>query len=353
MLLKVKIFFVIVVLSHLTLFGYIEETKSDDINVIPVSPWAVKIEYKPKSWDANLLVSLCSKSGRWKGKTRLASSKAIKTGYNYIWWNFSLDNFEWDRCNVEFQVIGRYCEIDLSGGPNAESYPVKYISKQEADVHLGGSKLVLRLIEPGPFNMSIYGDVTLTKPYYIGVCEVTQMQYELVMGKNPSYYTEQINSLWCPVEQVSFYEVRGGSYDNFPSNSSFIDRLRSRTGLSFDLPTEAQWEYACRAGTSTKYNYGDKADDRYMWFNDGVNRAETHRVGETISNAWGLYDMHGNVQEMCFDTNTSGIDPVGDDLVVRGGSINKGALDCTSFSYSLWDGRSGSKVTGFRIVLNL
>ena len=90
-----------------------------------------------------------------------------------------------------------------------------------------------------------------------------------------------------------------------------------------------------------------------MWFNDGVNRAETHRVGETISNAWGLYDMHGNVQEMCFDTNTSGIDPVGDDLVVRGGSINKGALDCTSFSYSLWDGRSGSKVTGFRIVLNL
>ena len=138
--------------------------------------------------------------------------------------------------------------IDLSGGANASSYPVIYVNS----VPSGGfntdeyktTKLVLRLIRPGMFMMGGSYQVTLTKPFYCGVFEVTQRQYELVTGANPSYYKGDMR----PVEQVSWNTIRGNSSTyNWPGSAtvnpnSFVGRLQARTGLSFDLPTEAQWE---------------------------------------------------------------------------------------------------------------
>ena len=114
--------------------------------------------------------------------------------------------------------------------------------------------------------------------------------------------------------------IRGSSNGaEWPSSaavdsSSFMGKLRARTGLNFDLPTEAQWEYACRAGTTTKYSYGDSGNGDYMWYY-GNSCMKTHKVGTKLPNPWGLYDMHGNVYEWCLDWYASdlsgGTDPKG------------------------------------------
>jgi formylglycine-generating enzyme required for sulfatase activity len=116
-----------------------------------------------------------------------------------------------------------------------------------------------------------------------------------------------------------------------------MGKLRARTGLDFDLPTEAQWEYACRAGTTTTYSYGNSADGNYMWYDSNSN-SKTHVVGTKQPNLWGLYDMHGNVSEWCLDwygTLSYGTDPKGSssgsNRVKRGGSWYYYAGSCASF----------------------
>ena len=178
-------------------------------------------------------------------------------------------------------------------------------------------------IKPATFTMG-EGDtaheVTLTKPFAMGQFEVTQAQYERVMGNNPSHFKVAQN----PVEMVSWEEAV-----EFCRKLSELSEEQA-AGYEYRLPTAAEWEYACRAGTPTTYSFGDDAADlgEYAWYADNSNK-QTQPVGQKKPNPWGLYDMHGNVWEWCQDWNAayptgSVTDPTGPSSgshrVFRGGS---------------------------------
>jgi formylglycine-generating enzyme required for sulfatase activity len=279
-----------------------------------------------------------------------------------------------------------YMVVDLSGGTNATSFPVSYLAVAPA----GGwpdeyktTKLVLRRIPAGTFMMGsptnelghrsieTQHQVTLTQPFYIGVFEVTQKQWERVMGTWPSYFNNSNYRDARPVEWVRFAMIRGASAGtNWPANSdvdadSFMGRLRDRTGKAFDLPTESQWEYAGRAGTTTALNSGKNlttmtncpnvSEAGRHRFNGGSSIARsvdtsgaTAKAGTYLPNAWGLYDIHGNVWEWCLDWYP---DDKRSRRVVRGGSWNYGASYCRVAirgHYPAFDRNWG---VGFRVAL--
>lgn len=305
--------------------------------------------------DANVSMGVRAISGD-------GANAPVKPGKHRMTWDVTADypGFNSTAFTVKMTALtggAPYMVVDLSGGVDALSYPVSYLSSVPA----GGwtdeyktTKLVLRLIPPGTFMMGSPSDelgrdsdetlheVVLTKPFYIGVFELTQKQWELVMGDTPSGCKGNAR----PVENVSYNVIRGTvngaawpTHNQVDANS-FMGRLRSKVNMLFDLPTEAQWEYACRAGTSTALNNGkDLTDDNLS----EVGRFQKNRgdgkggfsdfhttVGSYLENAWGLYDMHGNVAEWCLDwyvqkfgTIIQG-DPVGGSTgsqrVLRGGS---------------------------------
>ncbi|MBF0462989.1 MAG: formylglycine-generating enzyme family protein [Magnetococcales bacterium] len=164
--------------------------------------------------------------------------------------------------------------------------------------------------------------VAISQPFYLGKYEVTQAQWMAVMEKNPS--TSQGATL--PVENVSWLDVQ-----------TFIQRLNAREGSEvYRLPTEAEWEYAARAGTNTTWYWGNSAEgvEQYAWYKGNSNR-QTHPVGQLEPNAWGLYDMLGNVWEWVMDRHDSKYyaksprtDPTGPStgpyMVYRGGSCSYG-----------------------------
>ncbi len=192
--------------------------------------------------------------------------------------------------------------------------------------------------------------VTLTKGFFMQITEVTQGQWKAIMAHNPSSFKNCGNE--CPVEQVSWDDVQG-----------FIRKLNQREGeYTYRLPTEAEWEYAARAGSTTRFAFGDDADrlGEYAW-NDSNSGDKTHAAGKKKPNAWGLYDMHGNAWEWCQDwyaskyPKRSSTDPTGrssgSSRVIRGGGWCSMPEGVRSGRRSSFSSEKGYKSIGFRLVM--
>jgi formylglycine-generating enzyme required for sulfatase activity len=212
----------------------------------------------------------------------------------------------------------------------------------------------LVLIQPGTFHMGWpdadkmqkndyeqFGgprqEVTISRPYYLGTTEVTQEQYAKVMGSNPSksqpggeMEIEGADAAKLPVESVNWDEAL-----EFCRKLSELPEEKA-AGRVYTLPTDAQWEYACRAGTDTRFTTGDKLDPEFGNTAEG-GPMHLNEVGSLKPNAWGLYDMHGNVWEWCADGRrrltpqpvtdpTTPAQTISDERIVRGGSYRLGPL---------------------------
>ena len=341
-----------------------------------------------------------------KGEDRRLGTKAVMRtlsgdgadgpvgpGVHRLVWDAKADmpGFHTPDFAVSIQTVtadAEYLVVDLSGGTNAVTFPVHYspTGPDIANDKCRTTELWLRLVLPGTFTMGSPADekfrwsnevqhqVTLTRPFYLGVFELTQTQWALVMGTTSVF---QYTGPCRPVDNASFAQVRGvsangvGNADDDIAAASFFGVLRSKASLPFDLPTESQWEYACRAGTTTAWNDGTSViasgsggsgftDDNLNRVgrnacntSDGQESYTQHtKVGLYRPNAWGFYDMHGNVREWCRDayraqwSSLALIDPVGgdgsSDRVLRGGSYtcypsasrSASRVPCTSSSIS-------------------
>ena len=227
------------------------------------------------------------------------------------------------------------------------------------------------LIQPGTFVMGSpsteedrFNDegpqttVTLTRPFFIGTHLVTQGEYLSVRGVNPSFFTANTN---LPVEQVSWTDA--SNYCSLLTERE-LTAGHIQPGWKFRLPTEAEWEYVCRAGTTNRFYFGDDLTysllPNYAWFTDNSS-SQTHPVGQKPANPWGLYDMIGNVWQWCDDwyaayPGGSLTDPHPTDStlgirVLRGGSWNDDARACRSAYRSADLPDSGFNFYGFRVVL--
>jgi len=288
-----------------------------------------------------------------------------------------------------------YALIDVSGGPTVSSYPVTYQSNAPDLAGSGkatykGDIIVLRRIPAGTFLMGspknesgrddiregtiatppgqggYQHSVTHRSSFYIGVFEITQKQYHNVMGASPSQYSGD----YRPVENVSYEMIRGTApsndwpnYGHSVDSKSFMGTLSKKTELICDLPSEAQWEYACRAGTTTALNVSNSNLGELARFRiNGLKlRLQHTEVGSYQPNNWGLYDMLGNVWEWCLDWYTPGypltcetnpVGPVsGSYRVLRGGSWINAYNYCRS-AYRLNGGQSELNArSGFRLCL--
>ncbi|MCI5223536.1 MAG: formylglycine-generating enzyme family protein [Candidatus Electrothrix sp. AR4] len=231
--------------------------------------------------------------------------------------------------------------------------------------HYNELRYVMRWIEPGTFMMGspdaeanryhneILHQVTFTEGFWLGATTVPQALWQEVMGENPSRFKGKER----PVEQVSWEDVQ-----------NFIDQLNiTILGLDLVLPSEAQWEYACRAGTDTPFSFGSNIrpkqvnyDGNYPYADGkkGRYRAETVDVKALPCNQWGLYQMHGNVREWCQDwygdSSKEPINPRGPDMghdrVYRSGSWDNGAKYCRSAIRSGFTSGHRSDWLGFRLA---
>ena len=246
--------------------------------------------------------------------------------------------------------------------------------KPGLDFKIEGMGMEMVWVEPGTFEMGgdLNGDekpkheVTLTEGYWLGKYPVTQGEWGKIMGSNPSEFKDVGKN--APVESVSWEDAQ-----------EFIKKLNTREGSAgrlpggykYALPTEAQWEYACRAGTTTEFTYGDSLSSRQANFDGdypygGASKGpflnKITEVGSYAPNAWGLYDMHGNVCEWCEDwygedyyKSSPNTDPDGPasgvDRVLRGGSWNDLAGNCRSADRGRGSPSFRDGSIGFRLAL--
>ena len=319
----------------------------------------------------------------------------VKDGGPYmVTWDATMDapNFHSSDLKVQIHAIAGippYLVINLQTWKRRYSSQPPNLENDKCRT----TELWLRCIPAGMFIMGAPEDevghynsdmvpheVTISEMFFIGVFECTQKQWELVMGSNPSNQKGDCR----PVEQVSYDMIRGtGSnagagwptYGHTVDGSSFMGKLQKKTGLVFDLPTEAQRQYACRAGTTTTLYSGknltspeqdsslsELARYRYNQSDGKGGYTSGHtKVGSYLPNAWGLYDMYGNADEWCLDwwgasttsteAETNPVGPrTGSSRVVCCGGWDGHAYDCRSASRGNYTPSNYNIYFGFRIA---
>lgn len=360
-----------------------------------------------KSFEKNLLVKMTGDTavkaffGKYDCETVVVGSGILKsefTGADEITLRAIneediFSHFEWNGCvtnlsPVSIQLVSdtvitavfsaaNYLVVDMSKGTSAKIWSSR-ITTDKPDVTSDtcrGEELWLRYVPPGVYmmgspqneagrgNREDQHEVTITKGFYIGIFEVTRKQFKYITDTS---YPTDVEATY-PVRNVNFYQLRAGlgTYNS----GCVISVMRNKTRLQFDLPTEAQWEYACRAGTTTAYNSGNNMGDKGFHLTDICNDIDAglKKVGIKKPNKWGLYDMHGNVWEWCLDwyTDNLGFDPVvdptgpetGEQRVLRGGCYRSFENECRSAyrSYSEPDHNCDDdfyRRFGFRFVVN-
>lgn len=265
---------------------------------------------------ANPSIAIMAKDNK-SGCTYLASTfekkPSLTAGTHVATWNPDADGLKINSTDVAFTVslsdkASLYCLIDISGGSSATKYPVTYLNEVPSGGWTESHKknyIVLRYCPAGTYMMQGQRKVTLTKPFYMGIFEVTQGQYKNIMGSASPYYTTGV----CYPATAAYSAIRGAN--NWPSatavgTNSFVGKLMAKASpklSGIDLPTEAQWEYACRAGTVGELSSGKGLNPVNVKEVAVVyeGRLRTEVVGSRKANPWGFYDMHGNVPEMCLD----------------------------------------------------
>lgn len=264
--------------------------------------------------------------------------------------------------NLRQNLVDTYANLNSASisDSKADLSPIKNLTSQNNSNNLildlpNNLNLELINIPDGIFMMGSdeYKDerpihqVTL-KAFKMSKYPITQKQYQAVMGVNPSHFKEDDN---CPVDSVSWDDAK-----------AFCSILSELIGYTVKLPSEEQWEYACRAGSISKYCFGDDVEqlEQYAWFNKN-SEGRTLPVGELLPNTWGLYDMHGNIWEWCEDLWSDSYDQKDahwtsfrdgvNKRVLRGGSWGNYAINCRSSYRHKFNADSRHFNFGFRIVV--
>ncbi len=295
--------------------------------------------------------------------------------------NYDEKKIPWPRRKYEGEWLLAKAVPDRPAPPDPKSDPK---NPKPGDIATNSIGMKLAYIPPGKFQMGspqgekeresvakgseLQHEVELTKGFYLGVYAVTQEEYETVMGKNPSWFCADsdgkdkvagINTSRFPVESVNWEEAM-----------EFCRKLSAKEGKAYRLPSEAEWEYACRAGTTTPFHYGETIttdqvnyDGNYPYGNGAkeVHRERTMKGGSLAPNAWGLFDMHGNVWQWCEDwydkdyyNNSPRANPLntkeGSARVLRGGCWNSFARDCRSAIRDRSEPSYRGSFVGFRVA---
>jgi len=238
---------------------------------------------------------------------------------------------------------GKMARISVAEDIAAEV--IAFLEKEMVLIPAGKFKMGSPASEKGRSDDEKQHEVTLTNPFYLGKYEVTQEQWESVMGKDPN----DTKGAKLPVTDVSWNDCQ-----------EFIKKLNAKTNGGYRLPTEAEWEYACRAGTTTSYSFGDEITPKDANYNESQIGRKPAIVGSYRPNAFGLYDMHGNVWEWCNDwhgylQDGEATDPMGPSTrkgpALRGGSFaNVDSVVRSSARLDYGGPHSGQDNFGFRLA---